>query len=421
MPAARARSARTKGRVSYAEDATSASEDDGGSAKNKGGRANGSSKATGPGRRANGRKQKQSDDDEDKEEDEDDQPQKKRGRKSGQRASATAKKRKVESESSADSEEEYEDDDDEDEDDSEGEADSNEYVSASSTPKKAPKSSTKARYQPEVASVTKLVPAPKQAHRQGKLGKPVIEFLDHLQIPEHNDRDWFNAHHNVWKWVKQDFDDFVSTLTDQLIDRVDETVPFLPPKDVVYRIHRDIRFSNDKTPYKRTLMATFSRGGRKGPYAGYHLCVRARGGTGLHAGIWDPPAPMLQSLREHIRDGTPQIQHFKEIISRPEFVEAFGKPHPAPPSRNQKQGSLWGRDELKNGPKGFDKTHPDMDLLRLKSFCISHSFSDEETYNNGKDLAAGDPKDFMEKLVRVARIAKDFVECLNDILHPEPL
>jgi hypothetical protein len=48
----------------------------------------------------------------------------------------------------------------------------------------------------------------------------------------------------------------------------DAQLPPLPPKDVIHRIYRDVRFSNDKTPYKRSFSASFSRSGRKGIFAG---------------------------------------------------------------------------------------------------------------------------------------------------------
>lgn len=134
------------------------------------------------------------------------------------------------------------------------------------------------------------------------------------------------------------------------MDDVDETVPFLPVKDMVYRIHRDVRFSNDKTPYKRTLMATFSRGGRKGPFAGYHLTIRAGGESALHAGLWDPPTEHLAALRSHILNKTPEIQALKEIIGRKDFVKCFGPPKPNPAKGIV--GSLWHHDPLKVSGSG---------------------------------------------------------------------
>jgi Conserved hypothetical protein (DUF2461) len=87
----------------------------------------------------------------------------------------------------------------------------------------------------------------------------------------------------VFRQAETEFKLFVEKLTD-LFPEVDPQIPPLPPKDVIYRIYRDvrpkgcghrpdtdtaqIRFSNDKTPYKTNFAATFSRSGRKGIFAG---------------------------------------------------------------------------------------------------------------------------------------------------------
>ncbi|PWN23146.1 hypothetical protein BCV69DRAFT_280761 [Microstroma glucosiphilum] len=266
-----------------------------------------------------------------------------------------------------------------------------------------------------VLQVTKLAPAPSQKHQAGKVGFPVIDFLAHLANPVYNDREWFHAHEKVWKWVKEDWDSFVSNFLETLMDDVDETVPFLPAKDMVYRIHRDIRFSNDKTPYKRTLMATFSRGGRKGPYAGYHLVVRANGQTGFHAGLWDPPAPLVNQIREHIKNDTQEFRRLKQVLSTKEFVRTFGAPKPDP--KKGVQGSLWGsRDQLKSAPKGVDKSHPEIHYLRLKSMCISVNFTDLEVTNDDPKK----PGDFKTKCIEAGKVAKDFVEVLNEMMYPSP-
>lgn len=205
----------------------------------------------------------------------------------------------------------------------------------------------------EIISSTKLVPAPSLRHQAGQLGRPVIDFMGKLAQPKYNDREWFHANERVWKWVKQDWDDFATHFLDRLMEEVDETVPWMPAKDLVYRIHRDVRFSNDKTPYKRTLMATFSRGGRKGPFAGYHVCVRAGGESGLHAGVWCPAPQHLNAIREHIKEETDEFKRFKEIIEDPTFVEVFGAPKPDPATKVK--GSMWGRDELKVSRRGIER------------------------------------------------------------------
>ncbi|KAF5331907.1 hypothetical protein D9611_008895 [Ephemerocybe angulata] len=73
-------------------------------------------------------------------------------------------------------------------------------------------------------------------------------------------------HEPVYRVAEQEWKVFVEALTDSLME-VDPEIPPLPPKDVIHRIYRDIRFSNDKTPYKRGFSASLSRSGRKGIFA----------------------------------------------------------------------------------------------------------------------------------------------------------
>ncbi|KAJ9239255.1 hypothetical protein DTO166G5_2424 [Paecilomyces variotii] len=93
-------------------------------------------------------------------------------------------------------------------------------------------------------------------------------FLQDLK--ENNDRQWLKAHDADYRAAKKDWDSFVDSLTEKVIEK-DETIPELPAKDLVFRIHRDIRFSNDPTPYKTHFSAAWSRTGRKGPYAAYYV------------------------------------------------------------------------------------------------------------------------------------------------------
>src|SRR5260370_35545449 len=94
----------------------------------------------------------------------------------------------------------------------------------------------------------------------------------------------------VFRLAEAEFKSFIENLT-ELFTEVDPQIPPLPPKDIIYRIYRDvrpnllqgrscrlntaqIRFSNDKTPYKTNLSPTFSRSERKGIFAGSNfLCA----------------------------------------------------------------------------------------------------------------------------------------------------
>jgi uncharacterized protein (TIGR02453 family) len=92
---------------------------------------------------------------------------------------------------------------------------------------------------------------------------------------------------------------FVEALSEKIAE-IDETVPELPPKDLVFRIYRDIRFSNDPTPYKTHFSAAWSRTGRKGPYACYYVQIQPGGYSFVGSGLWHPEAAPLALLRRNI-------------------------------------------------------------------------------------------------------------------------
>ncbi|RDB17272.1 hypothetical protein Hypma_001956 [Hypsizygus marmoreus] len=121
-----------------------------------------------------------------------------------------------------------------------------------------------------------VVQAPKTGRvPPGQISQNTLDFLTKLQDPKCNDREWFKLHEPVYRLAETEWKDFIEALTTELTE-VDAQIPPLPPKDVIHRIYRDVRFSNDKTPYKTGLSSSFSRSGRKGIFAGYHVLVPFR-------------------------------------------------------------------------------------------------------------------------------------------------
>ncbi|KAK0195941.1 hypothetical protein F5146DRAFT_1133384 [Armillaria mellea] len=252
-----------------------------------------------------------------------------------------------------------------------------------------------------------VIDAPKTGQvPPGQVSQNTLDFLAQLQKPECNDREWFKLHERVFRQAEKEWKDFVEAFTDKLSE-VDGEIPPLPPKDVIHRIYRDIRFSNDKTPYKKNLSASFSRSGRKGTFA---ACITFRlisltlltvkpGGESLFAGgLWCPGRNELATIRTNIKRNSSQL---RDIISSPEFVKYFGEPKPG------KRNNIFGRDdELKVAPKGVDKDHPDIDLLKCRSFAVIHHFTDEQVL---------DPN-FKQTLADVAVVIRPLVHCLNEMM-----
>ncbi|EJD01837.1 uncharacterized protein FOMMEDRAFT_87711 [Fomitiporia mediterranea MF3/22] len=257
-----------------------------------------------------------------------------------------------------------------------------------------------------------VVEAPKTGRvPPGQISKNTLNFLKQLQDPECNDRTWFKLHGNprifinsistepVYRLAEKEWKDFIDELT-PLLTEADPQIPVLPPNDVVHRIYRDIRFSNDKTPYKTNLSASFSRSGRKGIFAGFKS-----GGSFIAAGTWCPGKNEIQTIRNNILRSSRRL---RQVISAPDFVELYGDPKPRPKGG---RSNIFGfEDELKTAPKGVDKSHKDIDLLKCRSFAVSHKFTDKEVL---------DPN-FKEQVKRIAAVTRPFVHCLNDMMTIAP-
>ncbi|KAK0430163.1 hypothetical protein EV421DRAFT_1937024 [Armillaria borealis] len=244
-----------------------------------------------------------------------------------------------------------------------------------------------------------VIDAPKTGQvPPGQVSQNTLDFLAQLQKPECNGRECECTTFKLHGWSRV-LDNKRVFLQAEKEREVDEEIPPLPPKDVIHRIYHDIHFSNDKTPYKKNLSASFSRSGRKGTFT-------ACGESLFAGGLWCPGRNKLATIRTNIRRNSSQL---RDIISSPEFVKYFGDLKPG------KRNNIFGRDdELKVAPKGVDKDHPysfiDIDLLKCCSFTVIHHHEmqllDEEVL---------DP-DFKQTLADVAVVVRPLVHCLNEMM-----
>lgn len=182
------------------------------------------------------------------------------------------------------------------------------------------------------------------------ISKSTLEFLTKLK--KNNNRDWFNEHKPEFQIEQKKAKDFYNALEEKLKthDAID--------KFKLFRIYRDVRFSKDKTPYKPHFAGSFSRATKR-LRGGYYLRIRP-GESFLAGGFWEPNKEDLLRIRKEFEMDTSEI---REIINDKTFKNYFGK--------------LEG-ESLKTAPRGFDKEHPDMDLIKMKQFIITRQFTDEE-------------------------------------------
>lgn len=189
------------------------------------------------------------------------------------------------------------------------------------------------------------------------IDKTTIQFLKELKA--NNERAWFQAHQAEYKAARSD----MVAQVDELIDAIivfDQSVIEQEASKCLFRINRDVRFSNDKSPYKTNFGAFITDRGRKVTRAGYYLHIEP-GSCLIAGGIYMPPIGELKAIRKAIdRDAEP----LREILKAAPFVQAFGEELPG--------------ERLKTAPRDYPKDHPDIDLLRLKSFEILHAVSDRD-------------------------------------------
>jgi len=186
------------------------------------------------------------------------------------------------------------------------------------------------------------------------ISKSNYEFLKKLK--QNNNRDWFNTHKDEYLKQHQNTIDFADAVLHEMnkIDNIETPTG----KKSLYRIYRDVRFSKDKSPYKINWSGGLKRA-TSALRGGYYFHLQP-GNTMVGGGFWGPNKDDLQRIREDIAyDANP----LRKIINSKSFKETFG--------------TLDG-EQLKTCPKGFDKEHPDVDLLRYKQFIISKNFTDNE-------------------------------------------
>lgn len=188
--------------------------------------------------------------------------------------------------------------------------------------------------------------------------EPILKFLKN--IAKNNNRDWFEKNKPVYLEVKSSFDDFLEDLHKELL-KFDEGLGGINPRKLAFRIYRDVRFSKDKRPYKVNMGAGFSPKGKMEQEPGYYIHIEPGNKSFVAGGMYMPAPDALAKIRQEI-DYNPD--KLLKILNSKKFKENFGE--------------LDDFDRLKTAPKGFPKDHPHLDLLKNKSFIVSHYFTDVE-------------------------------------------
>lgn len=216
-----------------------------------------------------------------------------------------------------------------------------------------------------------------------------FQFIKDLKA--NNNKEWFEANRKVYQKAKEDFLAQVQALIHGL-EGIDEEIAFakLDPKKCIFRINRDTRFSADKSPYKTNMGAWFSAGAKGLQRAGYYLHLED-GGCFLAGGMYMPEAEALKKVRQEIHYNYKDLQG---ILTELSFQNFFPR-------------SLDPDMKLKKAPQGYKEDNPAIELLKLKSFTVSHNFEAEKLFDPGFDAFTLDVFKSMQPLVKFLNQALD--------------
>lgn len=210
-----------------------------------------------------------------------------------------------------------------------------------------------------------------------------IVFSYLKQLSANNNREWFNDHKDDYKKAQLVFEVFIASVIDR-IATFDESVRGIQAKDCTYRIYRDTRFSNDKTPYKTHFGAYINAKGKKSDHCGYYVHIE-NGNCLIAGGSLCCRPDILKALRQSVYDN---IDEFRRIVEDPEFSKYF---------------PVVGDNFLKTAPKGFPKDFKYLKYLRCKEYTCCYNAPDE--------LFLSD--DFPERSEPVFRQLKRFADFTN--------
>ncbi len=210
--------------------------------------------------------------------------------------------------------------------------------------------------------------------------KTTLDFLNNLK--ENNHRDWMTDHKKTYLSSESALKELYAYIENKLNE--DDEIE----KVKLFRINRDVRFSKDKTPYNIHRSVSFIRGGahRRG---GYYLRIES-GNSLIAGGFFNPEPADLKRIRTEFQMDASEIQ---EILNDKAFQKVYG--------------NIFDQSNaVKTAPKGFDKNDPNIDLIRLKTFIVKKTFTDEEVMRD----------DFGDVVAKSFKLLRPYFDYMSDVL-----
>lgn len=222
--------------------------------------------------------------------------------------------------------------------------------------------------------------------------KEILNFLQALSA--NNNREWFAENKEWYRECYARFVDFAEEYIRRLAE-LDPSLAVLQPKDCIWRIYRDVRFSHDKRPYKEWFGVFPAAGvpgqprtwGKHSMRGGYYVHLQP-GQCMFAGGIWDPGKELLTALRKEIEANYEEVE---AIMATPSWKKYF----------DQDFDTMWGG--LKKVPAGFDPDFQHPEWLKHRAYTFSTPLTDEQV----------SASDFIDKIIEIAAAGKPMNDFLN--------
>ena len=222
------------------------------------------------------------------------------------------------------------------------------------------------------------------------LSENSLQFLEDLRA--NNNRDWFLANKTRYEVYKEDYHQLIGAFLN-VLKPLDASLELLEIKNCTFRINRDIRFSKDKSPYKRHMGIWMNTNSSGVNAPGYYIHIE-KGASFVAGGLYSPEASDLKKIRKEIAFFYEDLKEITNDANFKKYFEGFDRTE---------------SNALKNAPKDYEKDHPAIEFLKLKNFTVSRKIADKDLFD----------KDFVNKTAKTLIAIKPLIAFLNRGLTSE--
>jgi uncharacterized protein (TIGR02453 family) len=211
---------------------------------------------------------------------------------------------------------------------------------------------------------------------------PKSAFTFFKKLEKNNNRDWFNENKPEFKAIEGEVKLFYNALF-QSLNKHDDI-----DKLKIFRIYRDVRFSKNKLPYKTHFGGSFHRA-KPRLRGGYYVHIQPNNESFIATGFWEPAKEDLLRIRKEFEMDDSEI---RDILANKAF--------------NSVWGDTFVGDEVKTAPKGFNKEHKAIDLIKKKQYIFIKKYTDTEVLADN----------FLQEVDNAFKTVRPFFDYMSDVL-----